>query len=464
MKQPNLNPTMNGSDAVLWAIEADPNLRSTVTAVTLLDKAPHFGDLRQRVSECADAFPRLRQRVAEPALGLGAPRWVDAARFDLDSHLRLVHGEGTDIEGVLEFAAQSARDGIDRDAPLWQIVVVDDLDGGAGAVIFKLHHSLTDGVGGIEILLSLLDWSRHPHDHLQLEPARFAPREGLLGQLFGPVAAGARTLAGAPGLALRAARDPLHAVTSTWLTSESLVRLLTPGTARLSPLFAGHSDRWLFGTHEVPMAELQRSASAAGGTINDVFMAAVTGGLYRYHRKLGHEVTHLRVNLPVSFRRPGDPLGGNLFAPVRFTVPVDEPEPLERARQLGALCRRWRTEPALPLTDTIAGVLSRLPNRATTAVLASMMYGVDFVATNVPGIDRRCYIAGAEVLRQFAFAPLAGAAVNFSLLSHAGTACIGVNMDGAAVSEPDILMACLRDSFDEVIAAGEQEPFASPSL
>ena len=380
---------------------------------------------------------------------------MDAARFDLDAHLQLVHGEGTDVEGVLDLAAQSAREGIDRDSPLWQVVVVDDMDGGAGAVIFKLHHSLTDGVGGMEILLSLLDWSRHPDDHVELEPARSYPQEGFLGQLLGQVASRARALAGVPGLALRAARDPLHAVTSTWLTSESLVRLLTPGTTRLSPLFAGHSDRWVFDTHEVPMAELRRSAAISGGTINDVFMASVTGGLYRYHRKLGHEITHLRVNLPVSFRRPGDPVGGNLFTPVRFTVPVDEPDPRERVRQLGALCRRWRTEPALPLTETIADVLSRLPNRATTAVLASMMYGVDFVATNVPGIDRRCYIAGAEVLRQFAFAPLAGAAVNFSLVSHAGTACVGVNMDEAAVSEPDILMACLRDSFDEVIAAGE---------
>ena len=148
-------------------------------------------------------------------------------------------------------------------------------------------------------------------------------------------------------------------------------------------------------------------------------------------------------------------MGGNRFTPVRFSVPVDEPDPLERVRQLGTICRRWRAEPALPLTERIADVLSLLPAQATTALLASMMYGVDFVATNVPGVDRRCFIAGAEVLREFAFAPLAGAAVNFSLVSHAGTACIGVNMDEAAVLEPDLLMACLRDSFDEVTARGE---------
>ncbi|HET7523008.1 MAG TPA: wax ester/triacylglycerol synthase domain-containing protein [Acidimicrobiales bacterium] len=426
-----------------------------MTVVTLLDRPPRFGDLRHRVQACADAFPRLRQRVTEPAFGLGPPRWVEAAHFDLDSHLRLTHGDGIDTRGLLHLAAELARAGIDRSSPLWELVVVDGLEGGGAALVFKLHHSLTDGVGGMEILLSVLDWSRDPDDGFELDPVQLGPAEGLLDGLLGQIATGARRVASAPGLALRVARDPWNSMTATWSTGGSLVRLLTPGTTRLSPLFAGHSDKWFFDTYEVPMARLHGSASAAGGTINDVFMASVTGGLYRYHLKLGHEITHLRVNLPVNFRKPGDPAGGNRFTPVRFAVPVDEPDPRERVRQLGALCRRWTHEPALPFTETIADVLSRLPGRATTAVLGSMMYGVDFVATNVPGIDRPCYIAGAEVLRQFAFAPLAGAAVNFALVSHAGTACIGVNMDEAAVSDPDLLMACVRDSFDEVTATGE---------
>ena len=404
---------------------------------------------------CADAFPRLRQRVVEPAFGIGSPRWAEVPHFDVDSHVRLTHGGGMGTRGLLEFAAKSARDGIDRSSPLWELVVVDELEDGAAALVFKVHHSLTDGVGGMEILLSVLDWSREPDDTFQLHQVQSGPVDGRVDELLGQVVGGLRRFAAAPGLALRVATSPWHSITGAVSTSESLIRLLTPGTTRLSPLFAGHSDKWFFDTYEIPMARLHHSASAAGGTINDVFMASVSGGLYRYHLKLGHEINHLRVNLPINIRKPDDAAGGNHFTPVRFTVPVDEPDPRERIRQLGELCRQWRHEPALPFTETIADVLSRLPARATTAVLGSMMYGVDFVATNVPGIDRPCYIAGAEVLRQFAFAPLAGAAVNFALVSHAGTACVGVNMDEAAVSEPDLLMACVRDSFDEVTATTE---------
>ncbi|HVA75209.1 MAG TPA: wax ester/triacylglycerol synthase domain-containing protein [Acidimicrobiales bacterium] len=427
-----------------------------MTVVVLLDRPPLFDDLRQRVRECTESFPRLRQRVAEPSLGFGLPRWVDATDFDLDAHVHLVNGGGTDTRGVLALAAQSARNAIERTAPLWQIMVVDEMEGGTAAVILKFHHSLTDGVGGMELMLSLLDWSRDPGGHIRSEPPPVAPARGsLLGQLLGRMSAGTRAVSGLPAAALRSAARPLDSLATTWATGESLVKLLTPGTKRLSPVFKAHSDRWLFDTYELPMAELRRAAAAAGGTVNDVFMASVAGGLYRYHSKLGHEITYLRVNLPVSFRKSGDPVGGNRFTPVRFVVPVDEPDPRERVRQLGTLCRQWRAEPALPMTEAIADVLSRLPGPATTALLGSMMYGVDFVATNVPGIDQRCYIAGAEVLRQFAFAPLAGAAVNFSLVSHAGTACIGVNMDEASVPDPDLLMACLRDGFDEVTAQTE---------
>jgi hypothetical protein len=202
------------------------------------------------------------------------------------------------------------------------------------------------------------------------------------------------------------------------------------------------------------MGTLQRAARSAGGTINDVFLAALAGGLHRYHVKHGKEVDALRLNLPVSIRRQGDPLGGNRFTPIRFVLPIAQPDPQQRVKEIGAVCRQWRKEPALPLTNAIAGVLGALPPDATAAVMGSLLKGVDFVATNVPGIPKPCYIAGASVLGEYAFAPLAGAAINIALVSHAGTACVGVNIDQLAVTDPDLLMACLADGFAEVSLLG----------
>jgi hypothetical protein len=103
----------------------------------------------------------------------------------------------------------------------------------------------------------------------------------------------------------------------------------------------------------------------------------------------------------------------------------------------------------------VATVLSLLPGSVTTTLMGSLLKGIDVVATNVRGVPRRCYIAGAELTRQFAFAPLSGAAINVALVSHVGAACVGVTMDRAAVADPDVFMMCLRESFAELVALGE---------
>lgn len=446
--------TMNASDAVMWAIERDPKLRSTVTAVAWLDRAPDMSRLRRRVEAAVGAFPRLRERVVGAPLGLGHPRWVPAPAFDLDRHLREVDIGGGDTRQLLETASSRAEAGFDRAAPLWEIVVVPGLEGGGAALIQKFHHSFTDGLGGIELLLSLLDWGRRPRKEPTLLPAEPPADEGVLGELAHRLQSVTGMVGALPPALWRSAMNPVGTVSDGLRTGRSIARLVTPSTRPLSPLFGGRSVGWRFDTHEESMEALHKAAAAASGTVNDVFLAAVSGALYRYHAHHGHRIHALRVNMPVSFRRSGDHFAGNRWTPVRFVVPVDEPDPARRVRQLGQLSREWRSEPALPLTDGIADVLSRLPDQATTAALGSMMYGVDFVATNVPGVARRCYIAGAEVTRQFAFAPLGGAAVNFALVSHAGTACVGVNTDRAAVADPEVLMACLAEAFAEVAALG----------
>jgi hypothetical protein len=223
----------------------------------------------------------------------------------------------------------------------------------------------------------------------------------------------------------------------------------------MSPIMIGRGHNWRFDVHEEPLEAFRGAGERAGGTINDVFVAAVAGGLHRYHLKHGFDIATLRLTLPVSLRRPGDPLGGNRFTPVRFALPVAELDPMARIREVGALCRRWRQEPALPLTDAVAQALSRLPGPATRAVMSSLLKSVDVVATNVRGVPQRCYIAGAELTREFAFAPPSGAALNVALVSHVDTACIGINMDRAAVTEPDLLMTCLGESFAEVLALGQ---------
>jgi hypothetical protein len=178
--------------------------------------------------------------------------------------------------------------------------------------------------------------------------------------------------------------------------------------------------------------------------------------LRRYHEEHGDVPSSLRINMPVNTRRAGDgEVGGNRWVPARLLVPIDERDPAARIELLSPLLKRARTEPALLLSDHAYRLLTRLPAMVATNVSAGLMKGTDFAATNVPGPPIPIFAAGAEVLHMLAFAPKGGAAVNVAMLTYRGTVQLAVNIDLAAIPDPDLLIRCLREGFDEVLAVGE---------
>jgi hypothetical protein len=118
------------------------------------------------------------------------------------------------------------------------------------------------------------------------------------------------------------------------------------------------------------------------------------------------------------------------------------------------LVAKQRAEPALASTEAIAGILNRLPTTVTTQLFGSMLKGVDFITSNVPGAPVPVYAAGARVEANFPFGPLSGSAANVVLLSYVDELHVGVNTDPAAVPDPDVFVACLEDGFEEVRKAG----------
>lgn len=427
-------PSMSASDAVMWTIERDPELRSTVVAMCLFDHLPDMAVLRARVETATTRLPRLRQRVRPAALGSLTPQWVDDPGIDLEYHFREIAAPlGAGDRWLLDYAGALAEGGFDRNRPLWEIVVVGGLGEGTAALLLKLHHCMTDGVGGMRLLAAILD------EGGDLAPPGSEPAQGrgLIGRLVGAIT------------------DPAGSIAGGLRTAVSVARLVAPVGPRRSPIMVGHGTNWRYDTIDRPFQAFRSAAAGAGSSVNDVFVAGITGGLRRYHHEHGREVDTLRVTLPINIRRSGDPLGGNRFVPVRFTVPVSVADPLDRVRRTGEICRRWRHEPALPFTETVSGVLNALPAPVTTSLMQSMLKGVDFVATNVPGVPYRCFLAGAEITRLYGFAPPSGAAINVALISHAGTACIGINSDRTAVPDPDALVACLGRGMDEVLSLGD---------
>jgi diacylglycerol O-acyltransferase len=454
---------MSDADALMWNVEKDPTLRSTVVTVLTFDRSPDWDTLVERVERGSRLIPRLRQRVVTPLLRLGPPYWSGDPHFDLSYQLRRVRApEPANFECVLEFARNAAMAGFDRARPLWEYTVVDGLEGGRSAFVIKVHHSMTDGVGGMKLLMMLFDLEREPAapgpcDEFDELPV-FGPldlvarsRDDRRRQAFGIVRRG---LVNALGAARSAVGDPQGAVREAARVARSLASFLAPATTPRSPIMGARSLARRLGTLDVPLDDLKRAAKAVGGSMNDAFVTAVVGGLERYHDRHGFAPDDLRMVMPINVRGEGAALGGNHFTPARFLVPLQIADPAQRMRALGQLSRTVRDEPAVALTDTLAMVLNQLPTPVTTTFFGAMLKGSDFVTSNVPGSPFPLYVAGAELERLYPFGPLSGTAANITLLSHCGTCCIGVNTDAVAVPDTDDFVKSIEGGFGEVLALG----------
>ncbi len=228
-------------------------------------------------------------------------------------------------------------------------------------------------------------------------------------------------------------------------------RLLRPALEPMSPLMRDRSLSVRYDSFQVPLPELKAASKIVAGRLNDAFVAAVAGGLRRYHRHHGHDIGVLRMTMPINIRGADDEFrAGNQFVPARFPVPIDIDDPIARMNAIRELIAGQRAEPALALTDPLANLLNRLPATATTAIFGSMLKGIDFVTSNVPGAPMPVYVAGAKVEAQIALGPMSGAATNITLLSYVDDVNIGINTDPAAIPDRDLFVECLRDGFEEI--------------
>jgi diacylglycerol O-acyltransferase len=456
---------MSDADALMWHIESDPILRSTILSTWILDRQPDVSRFEAKADRATRLIPRLRQRVVADPLGLAPPKWEDDPYFDLHFHFRrsALPGDGS-VRDLLDLAEPIAMQAFDKDRPLWELHLIEGLEGGRSAVIMKLHHAISDGVGLVKMTECLIE--RGPEEDFSAgaipldEPARASAEPSLWDRVGDALAHRLRdradkarrvraSLARNTGTALR---HPIDTVSDIGRTVASAGRILAPASEPLSPIMRERSTSVRFRYLPVPLDELKRAGKAVGGTVNDAFVAGVAGGLARYHVVHGTPVETLRMLMPVNVRggEKADS-AGNQFAPARFEVPVGIANPAERIRAIGKLCRAQRDEPALPWIEEITSVLGALPPALTMGLFGAMQKTTDFTTSNVPGPRRTTWMSGARIVGFMPFGPLAGASVNCSVFSYDGVMHVGINIDPAAVPDPDLLLECMQKGFEEVL-------------
>ncbi len=456
---------LTGLDSSFLHLERGPAHMHVASTTLLEGPTPDYVDFRDHIESRLHLVPRFRQKLRFVPFGQGRPKWVDDPQLNLEYHIRhtALPAPGSE-EQLRTLAARIFSQRLDRTKPLWEMWLVDGVDGDRFAIISKAHHALVDGVAGMDITTVLFDTVADPEPLPATEP--WAPRpepssaqllgEALVERATSPaeIVRGVRAVFRAPRHAARAAIDGLEAAGTFARTGLGAPR--SPFNVEIGPYRR-------FATVQVPLAELKRIKNVTGSTVNDVVLTAVAGALSRYLRSHGH-TTHgleLRALVPISVRT-ADEQGalGNHVSSYMAPLPIWCDNPLKRLNRvseaMGDLKESKQAVGATLMTEladfappTIAGQAARLQSRQRF---------FNLVVTNIPGPQFPLYLMGRELFAVFPMVPLAKRqAVCFGIMSYNGQINFGITADYDAMGDLEALAADLEASLKEL---GEAAPAA----
>jgi diacylglycerol O-acyltransferase / wax synthase len=436
-----------------------------VGAVSVFEGEPFFdenarfkiNEVRELVQSRLPLLPRFRKKLMQVAYEQGRPIWVDDDRFDIAYHVRLTAlPKPGSWEQLVTLASRVEETILDRERPLWELWFVEGLEGGNVALIQKTHHSLVDGVSGVDVATILLDASPDytPPDVPEWKPERApAPSQLFIDTLRERVTEPAeivrsfRSALRGPRLALKRATRVTRAM-STLVTRDAVA----PRTS-----LNAHTGRHRrVAVVRIPLDDVKQVRRSLGGTVNDVILAGVGGGLQRLLVSRGEDVEgkRLRVFCPVSVRDETERgTLGNKVSAMFVPVPIGMIEPTERLAEITETTKDLKEREQavgadflIGLTQYVAPTLMSMASR-----LAHRQPFFNIICTNVPGPQFPLYLMGARLLEAFPIVPLTrNLTVVVGILSYDGMLHFGLFADRDSCPDVEVLAAGIDDAFVEL--------------
>jgi WS/DGAT/MGAT family acyltransferase len=416
--------------------------------------------IRRHIAGRLHLVPRYRQRLAWiPVFNQAV--WVDDDHFTLSYHVRhAALPRPGDDEQLKQLTARIMSQQLDRGKPLWELWVIEGLADGRFALLVKTHHAIADGISAFDLFSALV--SPTPEDAIE-EPRPWVPRpaptgarllaDGVARQAATPVTVAQRMLA--------MASDPAGVGASTRASLRALLDLagagasLPPPTPLNQPISAHRTFDWL----TLELDRVRAVKARLGGTVNDVALATVAGGLHHFLRGRGADVRDLalRVVVPVSVRSEDERgQASNRASGWLLDLPVHEVDPARRLAAVAAqTSRRKATRQELG-----PEVLGRVADFAMPGLLGlgvrllSRLHPYNLIVTNVPGPQIPLYLLGARLLAGFPQVPLfENQGLGIALFSYCGVLGFGFNADRDVVPDVDRFAEAVRESFTELTGA-----------
>jgi diacylglycerol O-acyltransferase / wax synthase len=447
-----------------------PRHNATVEIFDPGDTGFDHAALIRLIGERLAFVPRYRQRVRRVPGGVANPVWADDPHFDLAYHVRrsALPRPGS-LDQLRELVARIVSRPLDRHRPLWEVYFVEGLADGRVAVLTKSHQALVDGAQVVDLAQVLLD--RGPERRAlgadEWRPERpVSPTGLLLDAVRDSVASPLTTV------------DTVRGLADAWLrrTDEALGRVgavvnaLAAGRSdHDSPLGGALSQQRLFVTVRRGLAEHRTVRDVHGGTVNDVVLAVVTGGLRAWLMTRAESLGGLRqvrAVIPVSVhdQELEATSVGSQIAPHFVDLPVGEPSPVVRLHQVSYSFKAHKETGRAVAANRIAGIAGFAPSTfhaiGSRVAYEQLRRGIQLSVTNVPGPQSPLYAAGAVMEQTYPVPPLLpGHALAIGVTSYDGQVFYGVTADRALVPDAETFAVCVSDALEELLdTTGEGRP------
>ena len=458
------NDRLSALDSSFLHLEENQPSHMHVASVTIFEgKAPDYDDFIDGIGARLHLVPRYRQKLAFVPLGQGRPRWVDDPTFNINYHVRataLPPPGGEEQLRVLAGRVFSQR--LDRDKPLWEVWLVEGLDGNRFALLSKVHHALVDGVSGADLMTVLFDIG--PEPATPPEPAQqWHPR---------PLPSSSQLLAEAllerttePGEIVRtvrhAFRGPRQFARNT-LEAAGGLGALARGTLRPAPASPYNGD---IGPHRrftwvrVRLDDVKAIKNSLGGTVNDVVLATVTGGLRRHlhARGVSTQDLTLRAMVPVSVRSDLEQGAlGNRVAAVMAPLPVWCDNPVVCLDVVRDAMRNLKSSGQAVGAEVLTRIGGFAPPTimAQATRMAARQRAFNLVVTNVPGPQFPLYVQGRKLLDVFPMVPLAtNQRLGMALMSYNGEINFGLIADYDSMPDLEDVARHLAEALEALAEA-----------
>jgi diacylglycerol O-acyltransferase / wax synthase len=459
MPQLHENNRLSEGDALFLYLERQ-GMPLHIASVAVFDGVISLADCIEFVGAKLPLIPRYYQRVVIPPLNLGLPAWEYDPEFDIHNHIREVRlKRGTDAD-LKAAAARILSVTMDRRHPLWDLTLMQGLEGDHSALVVRVHHCLADGIAGVGIMNVLMDAEPIVHappkktPRFRRPPQRDAgtfPVDGLINSYIKRV------------MVMQSEVVELlkRALAQTEQDSPSdverlLPELPTPAERLPFNLVCRGPQKIAWG--EIPMEQIKTVREVTGTTVNDVMITVLTAALRRYAELLGAKLKgrHLRIAAPVNTRGDGSPGDlGNRISFVSVSVPLGVRNPRKLLAAVQGRMQSLKIGHAAEFVALAGGLLGMIP--PPLQALAGPMVSqlpislCNTICTNVRGPQAPLYLLGHKMLRSYPYVPIGGEmGLNCAMLSYNGTAYFGFTGDAQAAPRLHRLEKFLSLSFAEL--------------